>query len=274
MKVSFQGEQGAYGEQAVVCLFGEEVEAVPCQQLPQVFHLVAAGRVDAGVVPVENSQAGTINESYDLLRKHDLFIQGEILLPVDHCLLALPGQSVGEIQSVYSHPQALAQCDAYILDHGLTAIASYDTAGSARMLREKNLHGAGAIASARAAEIYDLDILAHNIQTIQDNYTRFFILGSGPAPREEGLHRTALVMATDHRPGALYRCLGALANRGINLLKLESRPSRSRPWEYVFYLDFEGHREDAAIREALAEMADLTTFIKVLGSFCRGSHAT
>lgn len=267
MRVSYQGEPGAYGEQAVICLFGGDVQAVPCRLLPEVFDLVATQDAAAGVVPVENSQAGSINQSYDLLRQHRLHVQGELLLPVDHCLLALPGQHLDAVTTVYSHAQALAQCDAYILERGLEAIATHDTAGSARMLQERGLVGAGAIASARAAEIYGLEILARGIQTIKDNHTRFLLLGRDAAPRQPGPQRTSLVIATEHRPGALYRCLGALAARGLNLLKLESRPSRTRPWEYVFYLDFEGHCDDDAVRDALADLAGLTTSCRVLGSY-------
>lgn len=271
MRVSFQGERGAYGEEAVIGLFGQEVEPAPCRDFAEVFRSVAVGDTGAGVVPVENSQAGSINETYDLLKNHDLFIQNEILLPVDHCLLALPGQEEADIETVYSHPQALAQCGEYIRKRGLQAVATHDTAGSARMIQEEGLERSGAIASARAGEIYGLEVLARNLQTIQDNYTRFFAIGPSPAPKGEGPQRTALVMATDHKPGALYRCLGVLAERDINLLKLESRPSRARPWEYVFYLDFEGHRDDDRVRQAMADLADLTVFLKILGSFPRGS---
>jgi prephenate dehydratase len=268
-RVAFQGEPGAYGWEAVQRYWGENVEPVPHRSFQQVFLSVASGSIDAGLVPIENSQAGSINEVYDLLRQHDLFVTGEIVHPVNHCLLALPGQTIGSITRVISHPQALAQVDEYLRQLGVEAVATYDTAGSAKMIRDGALEGVAAVAGAGAAQLYGLEILAANIQTVQGNYTRFIAVGRAPEPRKPGPSKTMLVMATAHRPGSLYRAMGALAQRSINLLKLESRPSRNRPWEYVFYLDFEGHREDPAVREALAELAEHTVFCKVLGSFLR-----
>lgn len=268
-RVAFQGERGAYGDEAVARHFGGAAEAVPCRAFADVFRLVASGQVDNGLVPVENSIAGSINEVYDLLRQYDLFVCGERVVRVDHCLLALPGQTLGDVKRVYSHPQALAQCTAYIENLGVEAVAQYDTAGSAKMVREGQLAGVGAIASRRAAEIYDLVVLAEGVQTLKDNYTRFIALGREPAPPGPGQHKTMLVLATAHQPGSLYHALGCLALRGINLMKLESRPARNAPWEYVFYLDFEGHRHEPHVAEALAELATHTAWLKVLGSFGR-----
>lgn len=271
--VAFQGERGAFGDEAVRSYYQRnevyQAEPVPCRTFADVFRTVAAGEVDRGLVPVENSQAGSINDVYDLLRQHDLFVTGEIHHQVNQCLLCLPGQSLSEIKRVISHPQALAQSEAFLRELGVETVATYDTAGSAKMIREEQLTGVAAIASAGAAEVYQLDILASGIQTIKDNYTRFIELSREPAPRLEGPAKTMLVMATSHQPGSLYRGLGVLAARQINLLKLESRPSRQRAWEYVFYLDLEGHREDPAVRTALANLAEHTTFCKVLGSFQR-----
>lgn len=268
-RVAFQGERGAYGDEAVLLHFGPDTEPVPCRSFADVFAAVARAQVDFGLVPVENSQAGSINEVYDLLRQYDLFVISERVLEVNHCLLALPGQDLAGIHRVFSHPQALAQCDAFLRDLGAEILAQYDTAGSAKMIREGNLTGTAAVASRRAAEIYQLDVLAENIQTVKDNYTRFLVLGQEPAPRREGPQKTAIVMATAHQPGCLWRALGCLAERGINVLKIESRPSRNRAFEYVFYLDFEGHRLEANVAEAMAAMAAYTTFLKVLGSFSR-----
>jgi prephenate dehydratase len=269
--VAFQGERGAFGDEAVRAYFGREAEPRPCRGFADVFRAVSTGDVDFGLVPVENSQAGSINEVYDLLRQHDLFVTGEISHPVNHCLLCLPEQSLGEIKRVISHPQALAQSDQFLRDLGVEVVATYDTAGSAKMIREDNLTGVAAVAGKGAAELYDLTILAEGIQTIKDNYTRFIALGREPAPRREGPAKTMLVMATAHQPGSLHACLGVLAARNINLLKLESRPSRQRIWEYVFYLDFEGHRDDPPVRAALADLAAHTTFCKVLGSFAKNT---
>jgi len=280
VSIAFQGERGAFGDEAARVYFGHmgsagdhQVKAEPIahRSFADVFHAVAAGETDYGLVPVENSQAGSINEVYDLLRQHDLFVIGEISHPVNHCLLCLPGQQLSDIKRVISHPQALAQCDAYLRELGLEIVATYDTAGSAKMVREENLQSVAAVAGAGAAELYQLDILAHGIQTIKDNYTRFIALGREPMPRREGEAKTMLVMATAHQPGSLHKCLGVLAVNNINLLKLESRPSRQRIWEYVFYLDFEGHRDDPPVRRALADLAGHTTFCKVLGSFASTS---
>jgi prephenate dehydratase len=268
-KVAFQGEHGAYGEAAIYAYFGSEAETEPCRSFLDVFAAVSAGRVDYGVVPVENSQAGSINEVYDLLRQYDLFVTGEVCQPVNHCLMALPGQSLTEIQRVISHPQALAQCDAYLRQLGVEVVATYDTAGSAKLIREQGLRGVAAVAGAVAAARYELEILARDIQTVAENVTRFVVLSRTPGERGAGPHKTMLVMALAHQPGSLYRALGAFARRQINLLKLESRPARHRPWEYVFYLDVEGHRDEPPLPEALAELAPYTAFCKVLGSFPR-----
>jgi prephenate dehydratase len=271
INVAFQGERGAFGDEAVTVFFGSQAQPIPFRNFSDVFRAVARGEVEAGLVPVENSQAGSINEVYDLLRQYDLFVTGEIGHPVNHCLLCLPGQQLSDIKRVISHPQALAQSDAYLRELNVEVVATYDTAGSAKMVREENLEGVAAIAGAGAAELYELEILARSIQTIKDNYTRFIVLGREPAPRRAGEAKTMLVMATAHQPGSLHKCLGVLAANQINLLKLESRPSRQRIWEYVFYLDFEGHRDDPAVSTALADLASYTTFCKVLGSFARNA---
>ena len=271
IRVAFQGERGAFGDEAVSAYFGAQATPLPFRSFADVFRVVATGEVEHGLVPVENSQAGSINEVYDLLRQHDLFVVGEIGHPVDHCLLCLPGQQLSDITRVISHPQALAQCDVYLRELNVEIVATYDTAGSAKMVREENLRNVAAIAAAGAAELYELEILARTIQTVQDNYTRFIVLGREPAPRRDGQAKTMLVMATTHQPGSLHKCLGVLAKHAINLLKLESRPSRQRLWEYVFYLDFEGHRDDPLVKSALADLAGYTTFCKVLGSFARNA---
>ncbi len=271
--VAFQGEPGAFGDEAVRVHFGSDPQVrpqpTPHRSFAEVFHAVATGDVDYGLVPVENSQAGSINDVYDLLRQHDLFVIGEIGHPVNHCLLCLPGQQLSDIKRVISHPQALAQSDVYLRELGVEIVATYDTAGSAKMIREENLEGVAAVAGAGAAELYQLEILARSIQTVKDNYTRFIALGREPAPRRPGNAKTMIVMTTSHQPGSLYKCLAFLAENNINLLKLESRPSRQRAWEYVFYLDFEGHREDPSVRSAIAGLASHTTFCKVLGSFTK-----
>ncbi|MHB0885070.1 MAG: prephenate dehydratase [Bacillota bacterium] len=263
--VAYQGEPGANSEDAVAICFGETA-MLPCRTLSDAFAAVQSGRARAAVVPVENSTAGSIVETYDLLRSSGLVVAGELLLPVDHCLVALPGQTLADIAQVHSHPQALAQCDTFLREHRLEPVAATDTAGSARMLKERGLRGAAAIASRRAAVLYGLDVLAEKIQAARNNITRFFVIARKPAPRGPR-NKTAIVIATPNRPGALYWCLGALACRSINLTKLEARPSRERPWEYVFYAEFEGHADDPEIDSALRDLATKSSEVRVLGSF-------
>ncbi len=267
MRVAFQGERGAYSEEAVVRLFGE-VEVVPCASLGDAFEAVESQRADRGVVPVENSQAGSINETYDLLLAHDLVIAGELDHRVVHCLLAIPGQPLGAITRVYSHPQALAQCRAYLQRLGVETVPSYDTAGSAKMIHEQRLLGCAAIAARRAARLYDLEVLAEGIETNPNNYTKFLVIGTTPAPRSEA-SKTSIVFAVENRPGTLYQALGALATRQINLVKLESRPGRTRPWDYIFYVDIDGHTDEAKVQDALSALRKQTSFLRVLGSYPR-----
>ena len=266
MRVAFQGEPGANSEEAVFRVFGERVEPVPCSDLVQTFDAVVSRRAEGAVVPVENSQAGSINETYDLLLKHDLFIVGEYDLRVRHCLMALPGTPLEQIKQAYSHPQALAQCDAFLRLHGIEPVVYRDTAGSAKMLSERRPAGTAAIASRRAADLYRLHVLAEGIETNPNNYTRFLVLDPSPAPRAPR-SKTSIVFVVENKPGTLYQALGALATRGINLAKIESRPGRQRPWEYVFYVDVDGHVEDDAMRAALADLTRHTSMLRVLGSY-------
>jgi prephenate dehydratase len=267
--VAFQGERGAYGEEAVVAYFGPQAIPSPKRSFAEVTSAVAEGEVDVGLLPIENSQAGSINEVYDLLRTSHLYVIGEICRPVNHCLLCLPGQTLGQIKRVLSHPQALAQSDAYLRALGVEIVAAYDTAGSAKLIREESMYGVAAVASARAAELYQLEILASGIQTIKDNFTRFIVVNRQPSEAPTGQAKTMLMLATAHQPGALYRALGEFASRNINLLKLESRPSREKPWEYIFYLDIEGSPQQQPVAQALAALEDKTAFMQILGAFPR-----
>ena len=266
VKVAFQGERGAFSEDAAAKLFGGDIDFLPCIRLKEVFELVSQDEVEFGVVPVENSQAGSINETYDLLLKYPLNIFAEVILRVSHCLMALPGEKLAGITAIYSHPQALAQCDEFLSKLKVEIVPSYDTAGSAKMIKEKGLRNCGAIASKRAADIYGLEILAPEIETSVNNYTKFVAISKQRArPAEKD--KTSLIFAAEDRPGSLYRILGIFATRGINLTKLESRPSRAKPWEYVFYADFEGHLDGEVYQEAMRELQKETTFVKILGSY-------
>ncbi len=268
-RVAFQGERGAYGEEAVVAYFGPQAIPSPRRSFAEVTSAVADGEADVALLPIENSQAGSVHEVYDLLRASHLYVIGEICRPVNHCLLCLPGQTLGQIKRVLSHPQALAQSDAYLRALGVEIVAAYDTAGSAKLIREENMVGVAAVASARAAELYQLDILASGIQTIKDNFTRFIVVNRQPGEAPTGQAKTMLMLATAHQPGALYRALGEFASRNINLLKLESRPSREKPWEYIFYLDIEGSPQQQPVAQALAALEDKTAFMQILGAFPR-----
>src|SRR5947209_19205848 len=203
LRVAFQGERGAFGDDATIAYFGPQTEPLPHRSFADVFRAVASGDADYGLVPIENSQAGSINDVYDLLRQHYLFVIGEIGHPVNHCLLCLPGQQLSDIKRVISHPQALAQSDVFLRELGVEVVATYDTAGSAKMIREEHLAGVAAVAGARAAELYQLEILASSIQTIKDNFTRFIALSREPASRREGEAKTWLVMAPPNKRGPL-----------------------------------------------------------------------
>ncbi len=264
--IAFQVENGAYSEEAARKFFGLETETKPCRSLRQVFNSVEQRHVDFGIVPAENSIEGSVNQTYDLLLRSPLKICGEVKIRISHCLLALPGTEPKNLKVVYSHPQALAQCAQFLEALGVEAEPSYDTAGSAKMIQERQLHGAGAIASDRAAETYNLAILQRNIGDYPENFTRFFIIGWNDAPAT-GKDKTSIVFATAHTPGALHQALGELSIRSINLTKIESRPVRTTPWEYHFFVDFEGNRSDAKCAEALEALKKTTTFLKVLGSY-------
>ncbi len=264
--VAFQGEPGAYSQEAIFQHFGTQVNTVACPDFEAVFRAVEEGRATLGLLPVENSQAGSINQAFDLLLDHDLRVVGEVKLRVRHCLLAAPGTKPGDIKRVYSHYQALAQCERYLRTRGWEAVVAYDTAGAARDLAAKPEPGVAAIASSLAAETYGLEVLDAGIEDSHDNTTRFFLLGREEPP--PGKHnKTSIVFATMHTPGALYHVLGELATRSINLTKIESRPRRNRPWHYVFYVDLEGHWQDATINRALLGLLTRTAFLKLLGSY-------
>jgi prephenate dehydratase len=271
--VAYQGEPGAYSQEAIYQHFGPVVETLACHSFEEIFRAVETGSARAGLLPVENSQAGSINQAFDLLLDHDLRVIGEVKLRVRHCLLAPPGTSTGDIRRVRSHPQALAQCERYISNHGWQALPAYDTAGSARELAEAPEPATAAIASALAGKTYGLQVLETGIEDSSDNTTRFFLLGRDEPPPGK-YNKTSLVFATLHTPGALYSVLGELASRGINLTKIESRPRRNRPWHYVFYVDLEGHWQDAAVHRALIGLLARTAFVKLLGSYPAAPEAS
>jgi chorismate mutase/prephenate dehydratase len=265
-KVAFQGEIGAYSEEAAFQFFGPSIQVRPCESLGDVFKAVEQGEVNFGVVPIENSLEGSISRVYDLLLDSSLRVCGEIELRVVHCLIANPGARLDLVKRIYSHPQALGQCQAFLKHLGCELIPTYDTAGSVKMIKEKGITDGGAIASARAAEIYGMKIITREIEDNPNNFTRFFILAKQDSP-PSGNDKTSVVFSVKHKPGALYEFLRELADRNINLTKIESRPTGQKPWEYNFYLDFEGHREDKASQGALESLKNSSIFVKVLGSY-------
>src|SRR5437870_568496 len=263
--VAYQGERGAYSEEGALALF-PDAEHRPLPSIRTVFESVEVGRTGWGLVPMDNSQAGSINETYDLFLRHGLHLVGETVVRVDHCLLALPGSAIDDLREVLSHPQAIAQCEEFLSTLEVTVRAEYNTAGAAKRISEDRLERAAAIASRRAAELYGLEVLADRIQTYPDNYTRFGALSRDPSPLAEP-DKSSLVFGVGHVAGSLYRCLGAFAERHLNLTKLESRPRPGRPWEYVFYADVEAPAEQPEMVDALATLSEHATFPRLLGTY-------
>lgn len=265
-KVMFQGIAGAYSEEAIQQFFGPPVTGVPSASFAEMFTAVEEGDAEYAMLPMENSIAGTVNQSYELLMEHDLRIYGEVILRIEHMLLAPPGTTLSEVKTVRSHPQALAQCQRYLIDQGLIPQTMIDTAASARDLAASPEKGMAVIASQLSAKLYGLEILAHNIEDFPFNYTRFFVLSLEEASRAQR-SKTSLVFTTLHQPGALYACIGELSRRGINLSKIESRPRLNRPWQYLFYLDFVGYYKDTECEAAILGLLHRSSFVKLLGSY-------
>jgi chorismate mutase / prephenate dehydratase len=266
--VAFQGEVGAYSEEAACQYFGTKARLKPYESLEDTFQAVERGDTRYGLVPVENSLEGSIPRTYDLLLDSKLNVAGETQLRIVHCLIGLPDAQIDSIREVYSHPQALGQCKTFLRQMGWKLTPTYDTAGSVKMIKENGLLDKAAIASARAAEIYGMKILVRGIEDNAHNYTRFFILARQDTS-STGNDKTSIVFSVKHEPGALYDALKELAARKINLTKIETRPTRQKAWEYNFYADFDGHHDDAAIKEALQSLEKASIFVKILGSYPR-----
>lgn len=273
MRVTFQGERGAFSEEAARKLLGNRMELVPSASFEEAFRRLARGEVHCGVLPIENTLAGSVHENYDLLLRYRLPIVAEVQVRIVHNLIVAPGVKLRQVRRVFSHPVALGQCQSFFRrNRKLEAVPFYDTAGSVKMLMEQRPRDAAAIAAASAASIYGARILRRGIEDDKENYTRFFLLvrkpRALPALRRLGPPgKTSIVFATRNVPGALFKCLGVFALRDINLTKIESRPVRGRPWEYFFYLDFIGHPKQERSRNALRHLAELTEFLRVLGSY-------
>jgi len=272
LKVGYQGIPGAYSEEALVA-FQSAAEPVSYRTLPDLFAALSEGLVDRAFVPVENSQAGSVVEAYDLMLDHRVTILAEWIQPIHHYLLGIDGASPSDVERVFSHPQALAQTSAFIRQAGLDTEPYYDTAGAAQMVAERGDRRLAAVASRLAGERYGLSVLAEGIQTASDNATRFFLLGPGvyqyspTASPDDRAGKTSLVFSVAHRPGALVRALSCFSREQVNLERLESRPSRRKPWEYMFFTDADGYADEVNVRAALRELTRLNPFVRVLGSY-------
>ncbi len=266
MRIAFQGEPGAYSEAAAL-RFIDHADLLPCESFELVFEAVAGGQATHGILPVENSIGGSIHRNFDLLLEHDLPIVGEVQLVVTHNLMALPGTRLDEVKRIYSHPQALAQCERFLRAMpGVAVEATYDTAGSAKLVKEQHLVGAAAIASERAAEVFGLEILKAEIQDFSDNITRFLMV-SRVADSDPQVDKTTVVFSLPNEPGALFKALSVFALRDIDLTKIESRPIRGRPWEYLFYVDLPLGRHDLRCSRALVHLAEFARSMRTLGSY-------
>jgi prephenate dehydratase len=265
--VAFQGERGAFSEQAAARYFQRKIRLLPVPAFDDIFKLVEGRKADSGILPIENSLHGSVLENYDLLQRYDLTIIGEVKLRIVHCLMANRGVSLKDIRRVYSHPQALAQCRSYLKRlKKVQPIPAYDTAGSAKLLRDENLTDAGAIASAQAARDYGLKILARSIEDNRANFTRFLVLARKPVSAGKQA-KTSIIFALKSVPGALFKALEVFASKRIDLHKIESRPIIGKPWEYVFYLDFDGSVEDRRCAAAITGLRRVAASVKILGSY-------
>lgn len=268
IRVAFQGERGAYSEAGIFEHFGEGVDTLPCESFDAVFAAVTSGAAELGFIAIENSLAGSIHRNYDLLLQNELVVTGEHNLRVSHCLIGLPGAQLAAIRTVTSHPQALAQCDGYLKRLGVKIEPAYDTAGSVRLVLEAGDPTVAAIAARRAAEIHGMQVLAAAIEDNEANFTRFLVIGREPVtPGADA--KTSIVFSLDNRPGALYKAMSVFALRDIDLTKIESRPLAGKPWEYFFYIDLAGSTEEQPVKNALANLAEFATYLRVLGSYPR-----
>lgn len=277
LTASFQGEPGAFSEIAARQLLGNQITVLPCQKFSDVFESLESGKVEAAVIPIENTLHGSVHENYDHLLHHNLPIVAETYVRIVHNLIAPPGVTYKKVKKVYSHPVALNQCLTFFeRNPQFEKEPFYDTAGSVKMLMEKNLKDSAGIASAAAAEVYGGHILRKSIEDDRQNFTRFFLLKKKAEPiltartRKTVKWKTSLVFTTRNLPGALFRSLSAFALRDFNLTKIESRPLRGKPWEYLFYLDFLGQVGDPVTTNAINHLKEIADFLRILGCYPAG----
>lgn len=278
-RVAFQGERGAFSEDAARQLLGSSVETIPCRSFEEMFEAVSTGAADAAAAPIENSLAGSVHKNYDLLMEHDLTITGETNLRIVHHLIAPRGVALSDIRRVHSHPVALAQCERFLRANPQIEVApAYDTAGSVKMIVENNSGVDAAIAGATAAAVYGAQIIAESIEDNAQNFTRFLLLARPDraatikTTSNQDQRKTSIVFRVANKPGGLFRSLAAFALRDIDLTKIESRPIEGRPWEYSFYLDLMGDQHEPHVERALANLAELAESVRVLGSYWRSEE--
>ena len=267
--VGFQGEIGAYSEKAINLYFSK-ASSKAYKTFSDLFDALENEQVELAILPIENSIEGSVTESYELLLKSKVTVVGEINVKIEHCLISHHDTSKDDIDVIYSHTQALGQCKAYLKNSGCDAVTTYDTAGSVKMIKEKNMKRAAAIASKDAAKLYDMSVIEENIQDHEDNFTRFFCLSKIPT-KSTGNDKTSIVFSAGDVAGSLYKALKEFADGDINLTKLESRLTRKKAWEYNFYLDFEGHIDDENCKKAIQELVNLGSSVKILGSYPRSN---
>jgi len=262
--VSFQGERGAYSEAAARAFFSIEIQTVPLPTFAEVLESTTLNKTEYSILPVENSLEGSVGESYDLLYSTSLNAVGEIYHRIEHCLIG--NGILNEIDTVYSHPQALGQCRDFIQKHNMKTVPTYDTAGSVKIIKELNKKNIACIASKEASEIYNVPVIAEEIANNLNNYTRFLILSKNKKD-ETGKDKTSIIFSIKHEPGSLHRIIENFHNYNVNLTKIESRPTKANTWEYNFYVDFEGHAKNPRITEMLEKINHETLFMKILGSY-------
>jgi len=275
LRTAFQGEPGAFSQEAVRQLLGDRAEVAPLPRFDDVFRALADAKVDAAVVPIENTLAGSVHENYDHLLEYDVRIVAETNVRIVHNLMVRPGVTFRGIRRVFSHPVALNQCLDFFAAHPeIEKVPYYDTAGSVKMIVNDGLDDAAAIASSVAASIYGARILRRSIEDDRHNYTRFFLLrrtkNAGRLRAPAGHWKTSIVFSTRNIPGALFRAISAFALRDLNLTRIESRPLRGKPWEYLFYVDFLGNENDQRVGNALNHLRELADMLRVLGCYPRG----
>jgi len=263
-RVSFQGERGAYSEAAAISFFGNEIETIPCSTFADALKNTENGASDYSVLPIENSLEGSVGESNDLLLSTELNVIGEIYHRIHHCFIGTG--SIGDIDTVYSHPQALGQCRQFIQENSLKTIPSYDTAGSVKIIKDLNKNNVACIASKKAAEIFNVPVIQEGIEDNANNYTRFLIFSKEKNDETEN-SMSSIIFSVKHEAGALYQIINEFYQHKINLTKIESRPNKNTAWEYNFYVDFEGHQDDSSIKDVLEKLRNHSTFLKILGSY-------